>query len=87
MLTAGITCGVTALVMVPQLAIGGINQTAASTLFALLFLFSLAKGYLAARAQIRYASRVDDPRLAIGLAVAFIWPIVSVFFATRVSRI
>lgn len=54
-LTAGITCGVTALVMVPQLAIGGINETAASTLFALLFLFSLAKGYLAARGR-RFAT-------------------------------
>lgn len=83
MLTAGTTCGITALAMATQLAIGGINETAATTLFALLFLFALAKGFLAARERRFAAQREWMMRaFAIGLAVAFIRPIVGVFFAT-----
>ena len=86
LLACGAVIGVTALVMSPQMAIGGANETAATTLFALLFLFSLGKGFAAIR-------RVEVARhrewmiraFAIGLAVAFVRPIVGVFFAT--SRI
>jgi uncharacterized membrane protein len=86
LLAAGGIIGVTALVMSPQMAIGGVNETAATTLFALLFLFSLGKGYAAIRrGQVALHREWMIRAFAIGLAVAFVRPIVGVFFAT--SRI
>jgi len=85
-LASGVILGVTALIMSPQMAIGGANETAATMLFALLFLFSLSKAFLAIRRR-----KVAEHRewmiraFAIGLAVAFVRPIVGIFFAT--SRI
>jgi uncharacterized membrane protein len=82
-LTAGMIIGVTALIMSPRMAIGGANETAATTLFALLFLFSLGKAYLAIRNRKVALHREWMIRaFAIGLAVAFVRPIVGIFFAT-----
>jgi uncharacterized membrane protein len=83
-LVASLIVGVTALMMGPQLAIGGVNETVATMLFATLFLVSLGKAYVSIR-----RGRVAEHRewmiraFAIGLAVATIRPIVGVFFATR----
>ena len=80
----GMIIGATALVMSPQMAIGGINETAATMLFAVIFLFALVKGLLAIR-----AGKVAEHRewmiraFAVGMAVAAVRPIVGVFFATR----
>jgi len=78
--------GVTALVMSPQMAIGGALEIAATFFFGLLFLFALGRAFAAIRAR-----RVAEHRrwmiraYAIGLGVATVRPIVGVFFAT--SRI
>lgn len=82
-LAAGVIIGVTALIMSPQMAIGGATETAATMLFALLFLFSLVKAYAAIRSR-RFASHREwmIRAFAIGLAVAFVRPIVGIFFAT-----
>ena len=45
-LVSGMIIGGTALVMSPQMAIGGANETAATMLFAIVFLFSLIKAFL-----------------------------------------
>ena len=75
--------GGTALVMSPRMAIGGVNETVATMLFAILFLFCLGKAYLAIRRRQIPAHREWMIRaFAIGLAVATIRPIVGVFFAT-----
>ncbi len=78
--------GVTALVMSPRMAIGGANETAATTLFAILFLFALGKAFVAIRkGKIALHREWMIRGFAIGLAVTFVRPIVGVFFAT--SRI
>jgi uncharacterized membrane protein len=75
--------GITALIMSPQMAIGGILETAATFLFGLLFIFDLVKAWLAIRTR-----QVDEHRkwmiraYAIGLSVATVRPIVGLFFAT-----
>lgn len=75
--------GVTALIMGPQMAIGGALETTATVVFGALFLVALAKGFAAIRRR-----RVAEHRrwmirgYAIGLAVATVRPIVGVFFAT-----
>jgi uncharacterized membrane protein len=82
-LVSGLIIGSSALVMSPQMAIGGPNETAATMLFAIVFLFSLSKAYLHIR-----SGRVSQHRewmiraFAVGFAVATIRPIVGVFFAT-----
>jgi uncharacterized membrane protein len=76
--------GSTALVMGPQMAIGGANETAATMFFAILFLFCMIKGWIAIRRREFALHREWMIRaFAIGLAVATIRPIVGVFFATR----
>jgi uncharacterized membrane protein len=83
-LASGTVIGVTALVMSPQMAIGGANETAATTLFAILFLFAFGKAFLAIRRRKIAQHREWMIRaFAIGLAVAFVRPIVGAFFATR----
>jgi uncharacterized membrane protein len=75
--------GITALIMSPAMAIGGIIETAATFVFGVLFLFCLGKGLIAIRAR-----RIAEHRrwmirsYAIGLGVATVRPIVGVFFAT-----
>jgi uncharacterized membrane protein len=76
--------GVTALVMSPQMAVGGAVETAATLVFGALFLLALCLAFAAIRAR-----RVAEHRrwmiraYAIGLGVATVRPIVGVFFATR----
>jgi uncharacterized membrane protein len=82
-LVSGLIIGSSALVMSPQMAIGGPNETAATMLFAIVFLFSLSRAYLHIR-----KGRVSQHRewmiraFAVGFAVATVRPIVGVFFAT-----
>jgi len=77
---------VTALVMSPRMAVGGINETVATTFFGVLFLFALARAFLAIRlGQVAEHREWMIRGFAIGLAVAFVRPIVAIFFAT--SRI
>ena len=66
-------------------AIGGVNQAAATTLFALFFLFALGKAYRhIRRREIALHREWMIRAFAIGLAVATIRPIIGVFFATSV---
>jgi uncharacterized membrane protein len=83
-LASGAIIGGTALVMSPQMAIGGANETAATTLFAIVFLFALVKAFLAIRRG-RFALHREwmIRAFAIGSAVAAIRPIMGIFFATR----
>lgn len=82
-LACGATVGISALIMSPQMAIGGVNETVATTLFALLFLFTLSKAFVHIRRREIALHREWMIRVyAIGLAVATIRPIVGVFFAT-----
>ncbi len=82
-IAAGLMIGVTALVMGPQMAIGGPNETAATMLFASLFLFALIRAYICIRRRDFALHREWMIRaFAIGMAVATIRPIMGVFFAT-----
>ncbi len=82
-LVSGLMIGCTALIMSPRMAIGGVNESAATMLFGVMFLFSLAKAYAAIRKRKVALHREWMIRaFAIGLAVAFIRPIVGIFFAT-----
>jgi uncharacterized membrane protein len=80
----GMVIGVSALVMnFAMPAIGGVNQAAATTLFALFFLFALGKAFLHIRHREVALHREWMMRaFAIGLAVSTIRPIIGVFFAT-----
>jgi uncharacterized membrane protein YsdA (DUF1294 family) len=83
-LASGMIVGSTALVMSPQMAIGGANETAATMFFAIVFLFALIKAFLAiCRGKVAVHREWMIRAFAIGLAVATIRPIVGVFFATR----
>ncbi len=83
-LASGMIIGSTALIMSPQMAIGGINETAATMLFATVFLFALIKGFLSIRrGQVAVHREWMIRGFAVGLAVTTVRPIVGVFFATR----
>jgi hypothetical protein len=87
-LICSLIIGVSALVMsVAMPSIGGVTQAAATTLFALLFLFALGRGYWHVKSREIAQHREWMIRaFAIGLAVATIRPIIGLFFATsRVS--
>jgi uncharacterized membrane protein len=76
--------GVSALVMSPQMAIGGVNEAAATMLFASLFLFSTFRAFVLIRSGRAALHREWAIRaFAIGMAVTTVRPIVGVFFATR----
>jgi uncharacterized membrane protein len=82
-LVDALVVGITALIMSPQMAIGGALESAATFTFGVVFLFALGKAFAAIRGR-----RVAEHRrwmirgYAIGLAVAAVRPIVGVFFAT-----
>ena len=79
----GLVIGVSALAMSYTTSIGGANETAATTLFALVFLFDLVKAFVHIRRREIARHREWMIRAyAIGLAVATVRPIVGVFFAT-----
>ena len=81
-LILGAVIGISALMMSFQTTIGGANETAATTLFALIFLFSLGKAYIHIRRREFAQHREWMIRaFAVGLAVATIRPIVGIFFA------
>lgn len=83
-LGAGAIIGVSALVMSPLMATGGVNETAATMLFALLFLASLICGFIAIRrGNVALHREWMIRAFAIGMAVASIRPIMGVFFATE----
>jgi len=82
-LTSGLIIGSTALVMGFIMAIGGIIETLAVTVFGIAFLFSLAKAYLhIIRREISLHREWMIRVLAIGLAVSTTRPIMGIFFAT-----
>jgi uncharacterized membrane protein len=84
LLVCGVVVGSSALIMSFGMpAIGGVNQAAATTLFALFFLFALGKAYRhIRRRQIALHREWMIRAFSIGLAVATIRPIIAVFFAT-----
>ncbi len=84
LVATGLIVGTTALVMSYKMNIGGPNETAATTLFGILFLICLIKAY-------RHIRRKEVERhrewmiraYGIGLGVATTRPIVGMFFAFR----
>src|SRR5258708_1929713 len=80
----GFVVGVSALVMSYTVSIGGANETAATTLFALLFLVFLTLGFWNIR-QHRIAGHREWMIRAFGvvLGIATTRPIVGVFFAAQ----
>lgn len=79
---AAYVVGVSALVMSWQMSIGGAAETGATTVFALLFLFSLTKAFWHIRRKEVLQHREWMLRVfAIGLGVATTRPIVGAFFA------
>jgi uncharacterized membrane protein len=80
----GLVIGVTALVMSYKMNIGGVNETAATTLYAIVFLICLIKAYLYIRRKEVARHREWMIRAyAVGLGVATTRPIVGMFFAFR----
>lgn len=78
----GFVIGITALIMSFLMSIGGANESAATTLFAILFLFALSKAFLhIRRREIAQHREWMIRAFAIGLAVATVRPIVGAFFA------
>jgi uncharacterized membrane protein len=83
-LVSGMIIGSTALVMSPQMAIGGANETAATMFFAAVFLFALVKGFVSIRrGKVAQHREWMIRAFAVGLAIATIRPIMGAFFATR----
>lgn len=84
LLILGGIVGTTALVMSYTMAIGGANETAATTLFGILFLLFLILGFRSIR-QHRTAEHREWMTRAFGvsLGVATTRPIVGAFFAAR----
>jgi uncharacterized membrane protein len=80
----GLIIGISALVMSFGMpAVGGINQAAATTLFATIFLFALGRAFWHIRRREVAQHREWMIRaFSVGLAVATIRPIIGVFFAT-----
>ena len=84
LMVCGLIIGISALVMSYTMNIGGPNETAATTLFAIVFLYCLIKAY-------RHIRRKEVARhrewmiraFGAGLGVATTRPIVGMFFAFR----
>jgi uncharacterized membrane protein len=82
-LASGVIIGTTALMMSPQMAIGGASEIAATMLFAALFLFALVKAWVSIRhGRVALHREWMIRAFAIGLAVSTTRPIVGAFFAT-----
>jgi uncharacterized membrane protein len=78
----GLIIGVTALIMSFKTTIGGTTETTATVLFAIIFLFSLIKGFYHIRRHEVALHREWMIRMfAIGFAIATVRPIVGMFFA------
>lgn len=84
LVVSGLIIGISALVMSYTMNIGGPNETAATTLFAILFLICLVKAYLYIRRKEVVRHREWMIRAyGVGLGVATTRPIVGMFFAFR----
>jgi hypothetical protein len=84
LIALGFVVGGTALVMSYTMAIGGANETAATTLFALLFLIFLSLGFWNARKRRITRHREWMIRaFGVSLGIATTRPIVGAFFAAR----
>jgi uncharacterized membrane protein len=84
LVVSGLVIGTSALVMSYTMNIGGPNETAATTLFGILFLFCLIKAYRHIRRKEVAQHREWMIRaFGIGLGVATTRPIVGMFFAFR----
>jgi uncharacterized membrane protein len=80
----GLITGTSALVMSFKMNIGGPNETAATTLFAIVFLICLIKAYLfIRRKQVARHREWMIRAYGVGLGVATTRPIVGMFFAFR----
>lgn len=84
LVVCGLIVGTSALIMSYKMNIGGLNETAATTLYGIVFLICLSKAYL-------YIRRKDVARhrewmiraFGVALGVATTRPIVGIFFAFR----
>ena len=84
LLVCGLIIGTSALIMSFKMNIGGLNETAATTLFAIVFLICLTKAYLYIRRKNVVRHREWMIRAyGVGLGVATTRPIVGMFFAFR----
>ncbi len=84
LVVVGLVIGISALVMSFKMNIGGPNETAATTLFAIVFLVCLIKAYLFIRRKDVTRHREWMIRAyAVALGVATTRPIVGIFFAFR----
>ena len=84
LVVAGLIIGTSALVMSFKMNIGGPNETAATTLFAIVFLICLIKAYLfIRRKQVARHREWMIRAYGVGLGVATTRPIVGMFFAFR----
>jgi uncharacterized membrane protein len=80
----GLILGTSALVMSFRMNIGGANETAATTLFAIVFLICLIEAYLfIRRKQVARHREWMIRAYGVGLGVATTRPIVGMFFAFR----
>ena len=82
LVTLGFVVGISALALSFTSSIGGVNETAATTLFALLFLIFLGRGFWSIRSR-RIAQHREWMIRAFGVAlgIATTRPIVGAFFA------
>ena len=84
LVVCGLIIGISALIMSYTMNIGGPNETAATTLFAIVFLICLTKAYVHIRRKEVARHREWMIRaFGVGLGVATTRPIVGIFFATR----
>jgi uncharacterized membrane protein len=84
LVTCGVIIGASALVMSYRMNIGGPNETAATTLFAIVFLICLIKAYVhIRRKQVARHREWMIRSYGVGLGVATTRPIVGAFFAFR----
>lgn len=84
LVVCGLIIGISALVMSFKMNIGGPNETAATTLFAIVFLICLSRAYLHIRRREVARHREWMIRAyGVGLGVATTRPIVGAFFAFR----
>jgi uncharacterized membrane protein len=87
LVVTGLVIGISALVMSFTMNIGGLNETAATTLFVILFLFCLIKAYRHIRRKEVAQHREWMIRaFAISLGVATTRPIVGMFLLFARSR-
>lgn len=84
LVVCGLIIGASALVMSYRMNIGGPNETAATTLFAIVFLICLVKAFIyIRRKQVARHREWMIRAYGVGLGVATTRPIVGAFFAAR----